>query len=68
MDLYVPVSREKQLEAMKYLKNYVFTDQPWLFDNHTENVTAFGGSDYKRRAMANVYGKLLGKAPNLIKH
>lgn len=68
MDMYVPVAREKQIEAMNYLKNYLFTDQPWLFDNHTEQVTAFGGSEYKRRAMANIFAKLLGKAPNLIKH
>lgn len=68
MDLYVPVPKEKQLEAMNYLKTYLFTDQKWLFDNHTEQVTGFGGSDYKRRAVANIYAKLLGKAPNLIKH
>ena len=68
MDFYVPVPKEKQLEAMNYLKTYLFTDQQWLFDNHAEQVTGFGGSDYKRRAVANIYAKLLGKAPNLIKH
>ena len=68
MDMYTPVEREKQIEAMNYLKKYVFTDQPWLFDNHTEQVTAFGGSDYKRRAVARIYSLLIGKAPNLIKH
>ena len=68
MDMYVPVPKEKQEEAMNYLKNYLFTDQAWLFNNRVEKLTAFGGNDYKRRAVARIYGMLLAKAPNLIKH
>lgn len=68
MDMYVPVPKAKQKEAMDYLKKYVFTDQRWLFNNHIEQVTSYGGDDYKRRAVARIYSILLGKAPNLVKH
>ena len=68
MDMYVPVPKAKQKEAMDYLKRNFFADQRWLFNNHIEQVTAFGGDDYKRRAVARIYTLLLGKAPNLIKH
>ena len=67
-DMYVPVEKAKQEEAMNYLKKYFFTDQRWLFNNRAEQLTGFGGDDYKRRAVARIYGVLLNKAPNLLKH
>lgn len=67
-DKYVPVPKEQQKEAMDFLKKYFFTDQRWLFNTQAEKLTAFGGDGYKQRAQAKVFGMLLTKGPNLVKH
>lgn len=65
---YQPVEKAKQQEAMDYLRNFLFTDQRWLFNNHVQQITSFDGDDYKRRAVARIYTMLLSKSDNLIKH
>ena len=65
---YTPVPKETQQEAMKFLKDYYFTNQAWLFDNHVGTVTSVGGDVYKERLLQFMIGSLLAQGPNFLKH
>ena len=65
---YTPVPKETQQEAMKFLKDYYFTNQAWLFDNHVGTVTSVGGDVYKERLLQFMISSLLAQGPNFLKH
>lgn len=58
---YKPVPREKQLEALEFLNNYVFKEQSWLFPESLMEKTKCSYDIYVNGPIMDHIGKLILK-------
>ena len=60
VDNYDPVERTKQKEAVKFLKDYLFTDLPWLYGGKPAEIMGMANiTRYRERIMGKCMAQLL---------
>jgi len=62
---YIPLSREKQKEAMAFLTDYFFTEQKWMYPKDIIAKTAFNFDTDIEDTYSDLLGRLLSKYPQL---
>lgn len=65
---YVPVEKEKQQRAMRFIEKYALTQLDWLFHSEATKAAGFKSEDYEKRMIAAVYKNLLPRAAGLSMH
>lgn len=65
---YVPVEKERQQRAMRFIEKYALTQLDWMFHNEAVKVTGFKAEEYEGRMIAAVYKNLLKRSLGLSMH
>lgn len=65
---YIPVEKEKQIRAMKFIEKYALTEVEWLFRTEAVKASNFKVEDYERRMLNAVYKGLMGRVLGLSMH
>lgn len=65
---YVPVEKERQQRAMRFIEKYALTQLDWMFHNEAVKVTGFKAEEYEARMVAAVYKNLLKRSLGLSMH
>ena len=62
---YVPVEKERQERAMRFIEKYALEQQNWLFHNEATQVAGFKSDEYEARVVAAVYKNLFKRTLGL---
>ena len=65
---YIPVEKEKQERAMRFIETYALSQLDWLFHTEATKAAGFKSDEYEARMVAAVYQNLLARTVGLSMH